>query len=37
MAHSVQKVIVRCEDANGGEEGEGAGKGQLGKSHNFPR
>ena len=32
MAHSVQKVVERCEQASGGEDGEGEGKGQLGKS-----
>ena len=33
MAHSVQKVVERCEHAQGGEDGDGEGKGHLGKSH----
>ena len=32
MAHSVQKVVERCEHAQGGEDGDGEGKGHLGKS-----
>ena len=36
MAHSVQKVVERCEHAQGGEDGEGEGKGQLGKPHRHP-
>ena len=36
MAHSVQKVVERCEHAQGGEDGEGEGKGQLGKPHRDP-
>merc|ERR1719323_1066330 len=33
MAHSVQKVVERCEHAQGGEDGDGEGKGHLDLSH----
>ena len=37
MAHSVQKVVERCEHAQGGEDGDGEGKGHLGKSHQWDK